>query len=129
MSKQLAKCGTVTAYNRHLRNGEDPCGACLKAKRDKENAANARKRRPKSPIESDTVAGSRLDDLLAQRADLKGAMRWAREENPRAMPQISKELREVNREIEEVRGESALKEDKFSGFFEEGGLSLVSSTG
>lgn len=31
MSRTLAPCGTVAAYNRHLRRGETPCDACREA--------------------------------------------------------------------------------------------------
>lgn len=31
----LKPCGTVAAYMRHYRRGEEPCDACLQAKRDR----------------------------------------------------------------------------------------------
>ena len=33
MSRELKPCGTRAAYMRHLRRGEDPCGACRDANR------------------------------------------------------------------------------------------------
>ena len=37
MARQLAPCGTRSAYNRHLRHNEEPCEACKAA-----NAAAAK---------------------------------------------------------------------------------------
>ena len=33
MTRQLRPCGTIAAYERHLRHGEQACAACLEAVR------------------------------------------------------------------------------------------------
>lgn len=46
MPQEIAPCGTVSAYKRHKRNGEDACEDCKRAKRtyERERAAKARAR-------------------------------------------------------------------------------------
>lgn len=46
MPQEIAPCGTVIAYKRHKRNGEDACADCKRAKRtyERERAAKARAR-------------------------------------------------------------------------------------
>lgn len=131
MTGNLAPCGTLTAYQRHLRRKEPVCDECKKAKRDYEKQNAAKKRRPKEELEPvDVFAGmSRLEKLKILEMDLAAAVKWAKKENPRAIAPIAKELRETVREIAELSGEDEAKVDKFSGFFEEGGLSVVSTTG
>ena len=43
--RRRAQCGTRSGYNRHKREGENPCEACLEAKRAEERERGARKRR------------------------------------------------------------------------------------
>lgn len=42
--REIAPCGTVAAWRRHIRGGERPCAACREAKRV-ESAANRQKAR------------------------------------------------------------------------------------
>lgn len=129
MGKVPAPCGTVTAYNRHLRRSEEPCVDCLRAKREDQAAKRAKDARPVAVMSFPTVpeSASRVADLKQQRELVWEALRWASSENPRVIPQLSKELREINAEIDQIEGAHEVKETKFDEFFSGGGLSLVSS--
>lgn len=43
MSRELKPCGTVSAYQRHLRHGETPCDACREASRDSRREYNLKR--------------------------------------------------------------------------------------
>lgn len=119
MAVKLAPCGTDSAYRRHIRRGEKACDPCLEAHR----AETARHRQSQGthtatqvrksnvPVASSTpptpaagVAGSaaaireRLEDLDWQRDRLRGVIKWAAEEEPKAVVSASSELRQVNAE-------------------------------
>ena len=43
----VAPCGTLAAYRRHLRHGEEPCPACRRANREAKRAQSDARRRAK----------------------------------------------------------------------------------
>ena len=45
MARQLAPCGTRSAYNRHLRHHEEPCEACKAANTAYAKPGNAARQR------------------------------------------------------------------------------------
>lgn len=106
MARPKAPCGTDAAYRRHLRDGEQPCLRC----RDAHRAANAKYRvgsppAVADPVDSEPAADSeRVGDLRAQRKALQLAIDWALGNDPKAVPAASRELREVNAELERLTG-------------------------
>lgn len=66
MPREVAPCGTPTAYRRHLRKGETPCLACKKAESDRQAANRAEEDRLKA-AERDKKASHAIqvfEDLL-----------------------------------------------------------------
>ena len=119
MAAKLAPCGTDSAYRRHLRRNEKVCDPCLEAHRaetaryrqSQGKPTGARVRQSNGSVASSTpeppaggVAGSaaaireRLEDLDWQRDRLRGVIKWAEEEEPKAVVPASSELRQVNAE-------------------------------
>lgn len=105
--QKQAACGTPTAYNRHIRRGETPCDACRSA-----NAAYKREWRARRDgrgqadvvveIARDDSRGlSRVEELEQQR-DLLRARLHDPTLDPRFVSAISKELRAVWAEIDEL---------------------------
>ena len=111
MARPKAPCGTDAAYRRHLRAGESPCERCRDAHRD----ANARYRSAPAVVaevvvESEPAPVSdseHVKDLRAQRKALQLAIDWALGNDPKAVPAASRELREVNAELEKLTGASS----------------------
>ena len=105
MPRKPSPCGTVAAYKRQLRHKEKPCDACRSANRDSQKAK--RESKAISHVEfapSLMVAEprSRLEALEQQREWLTGAMEVAATLEPKSIAAISRELRAVWAEIEEL---------------------------
>ena len=107
MARPQAPCGTDAAYRRHLRSGESPCRACQDAHRE----ANSKYRAHPAAVAVESVAelvdSERVGDLRAQRKALQLAIDWALGNDPKAVPAASRELREVNAELERLTGASS----------------------
>ena len=110
---ELKPHGTVAAYKRHRRAKEDPCGPCLEANRENERRRYAERVAEKRAVAGSAVAKSRKelprvesqsrrDDLLEQRKILLSVLRGLADADPSRVPAVSKELREVNREIDSL---------------------------
>ena len=106
MARPKSPCGTDAAYRRHLREGEQPCVRC----RDAHRAANAAYRAAPAVVGEvdveipEPVDSERVGDLRAQRKALQLAIDWALGNDPKAVPAASRELREVNAELERLTG-------------------------
>ena len=106
MARPKSPCGTDAAYRRHLREGEQPCVRC----RDAHRAANAAHRAASAVVGEvvvevpEPVDSERVGDLRAQRKALQLAIDWALGNDPKAVPAASRELREVNAELERLTG-------------------------
>lgn len=127
MARKPSPCGTKSAYNRHLRNGEEPCEACRRANTVGKRRQRADERRPKEPLPGVTVADedTRLSSLQRQREVLWKAMQWAIQDDPSRCAQLSKELREIWREISDLEGVEEGDADGFEDFFEGGGAGIT----
>lgn len=142
MPRPPAPCGSETAYRRHLRDekrgGPGPCPACREAHRAHVGERRDRAKREKTaqlpedltptpsagddrPAPSSSTS-TRLDDLRSMRDTLREAIRAQAMRDTSKLAPLSKELREVLREIESVeadQGEGA--DDGFDAFFAAGG--------
>lgn len=129
MPRKPSPCGTKAAYERHLRSGEEPCEACTRAntvaQRKKRDAA----RKPSEPLKGVAApeADSRLEDLWRQREVLWQAIQWAIQDDPSRVAALSKELREIRREIDELTEDSEVVNDEFAEFFATGGVTPISA--
>lgn len=144
MARALKPCGTVAAYRRHRKNGEDPCDLCKKAnatvQRERREVKKAEKnkrfadefREVKSRMESDTQtrSSSRLSDLERQRVLVLGALEGiTAADEIKSIPQLSRELREINRELDEAKGQDSEEVDPLAEFFNADVINLHSATG
>ncbi|MSS84978.1 hypothetical protein FYJ24_09420 [Actinomycetaceae bacterium WB03_NA08] len=109
MPRKPSPCGTEAAYKRHLRHKEEPCDACREAHRNLQRSKRANKKPPIAnvvPLPAPQKGVSRLDALEFQRDLLTESMRVAAVAEPKSVAGISRELRAVWAEIEELnRGE------------------------
>ena len=104
MAQSLAPCGSVAAYNRHRRNGEEPDAACKAAK-----AADKRGRRAARDVEAAQVVAADFRpivddvDVLAEErenlATVKAAMLSA---PPQSLAALSKRRSELVARIAEL---------------------------
>lgn len=145
MARALKPCGTVAAYRRHRKNNEEPCDPCREAnatvQRERRDAKKAEKnkrfadefRDVKVRMESDTPLGSsRLSDLERQRVLVLGALEGiTAADEIKSIPQLSKELREINREIDELKAKSQESEevDPLAEFFNADVIDLHTASG
>lgn len=111
MARPRAQCGTVSAYRRHVRLGEEPCEACRSANAEARRTARA-KSRPggsKRPGERASAAAQVdvVGDLERLRALLKGQLAQAAEDSPQLVPALSRELREVVKALHAIHSEEA----------------------
>ena len=53
LARQLSSCGTISAYQRHLRRGERPCQRCKNANARQKRAETQRKKWDARPIGAD----------------------------------------------------------------------------
>ncbi|AZQ77657.1 hypothetical protein EJ997_10215 [Flaviflexus ciconiae] len=143
MARALKPCGTIAAYRRHRKNDEDPCDQCREAnaavQRERRNAKKAEKAEKfaaelevSQPLIERGVSqeSSRLSDLERQRflvmSALEGSFAVA---EVRTIPQLSKELREINREIEQVKAEGQEEVDPLAEFFNADVIDLHTASG
>lgn len=113
-------CGTVTAYNRHRRAREAPCKACAEAKANGGTAERANKVTEKASKATYSAYGEALaiepevsadlDRLAELREALRGVRAAMRTSSPMHIAGLSKERRELAKEIKEL--ESAQSETK-----------------
>ena len=145
MARALKPCGTVAAYRRHRKNNEEPCDPCREAnatvQRERRDAKKAERnkrfadefRDVKVRVESDTRLGSsRLSDLERQRVLVLGALEGITAAvEIKSIPQLSKELREINREIDELKAKSQESEevDPLAEFFNADVIDLHTASG
>jgi hypothetical protein len=104
LPKAPAPHGTEAAYKRHLRHKEEPCDACRAAHRELQKAKRA-KASPLSVVGRDygsVPVGSRLDALKRQRDLLNGAIATAAASDVKSVAAISRELRAIWAEIDEL---------------------------
>lgn len=108
----VAPCGTVSAYRRHLRHNETPCAECREAKAE-QGRSERKKRAVLRRLDATEKAASfvppeltRMQELEQQR-DLLHKCLHDPELDPRYVTAISKELRAVWAEIDELgKGEN-----------------------
>ena len=113
MPRDLQPCGTVAAYKRHLRHGEEPCGVCLEAKRTHQSRRRAAERVPDSPVpvpappvQAEAGPGGVAEELRWQVELLRGAIEWAAENDPGKMPALAKERRKTLAALRDLGDES-----------------------
>lgn len=131
MAQQLAPCGTLAAYRRHLRAGETPCPACRTANRTaKRDQADQRRRGRTStaasippaaaaptapPPAPPTREASVLVDLLMVRDVLAAAVDQVKREDPTRLGPLVRELRETWKALDVAnRDAPAASEDEFT---------------
>lgn len=79
MARELRPCGTVAAYVRHLRHGEEPCDDCRKANNDAQNSNPRAKAYQRARIRAlghlaliyDATYRALLDEELAKEEDYR----------------------------------------------------------
>lgn len=110
-----AACGTDAAYRRHLREGERACDACREAHRVataryRVDPASGKDRGDPNPVAAPKPppqlaepgdVSRRVSDLRGQREALIVAIEDA---DARSLPGLSRELRAVNAELDELLG-------------------------
>lgn len=125
MPKPPAPCGTKPAYERHLRNNEEVDDACRRANTVAKRQQREAERRPEPGTEPEPVTvpevASRGNDLDRAREVLWRSIQYAVAEDPTRVSGLVKELREVWREIESIRGDEKQEADPFAAFFADGG--------
>ena len=126
MPKAPSPHGTEAAYKRHLRHQEEPCEECRAAHRN----IQKKKRRKENPLVAvrddflPIVGESRLDSLKRQRDLLDAALSTAVEEDVKSAAAISRELRAIWAEIDELtRGSENVGGDLLDNLA--GGLAVV----
>lgn len=131
MARDLQPCGTVAAYKRHLRHGEEPCETCLAGKRAHQARRRAAERVPESPVPvpeppSEDAAGPAgvAEELRWQVELLRGAIKWAAENDPGKMPALAKERRETLAALADL-GDEDVSEGGALGEFLSGPTGLV----
>lgn len=132
MGRPLAPCGKLSAYRRHLRNGEPTCPACRKANRE----AQAAKKTPPKPMSDpfpatladaiaqvheesragtdEPVSRSPKDDLEWARDRLVDAIRSTVNEDPTRLGPLTRELRETWKALAELGGSEEAAGDEFT---------------
>ena len=122
MPKPPAPCGTKAAYERHLRRKEPVDDACRRANTVSKRQQRDGARRPAPDKEPEPVnepeRASRESDLDAARDVLWRSIQYAVAEDPTRVSGLVKELREVWKELEAIRGEEKEEVDAFSGFLD-----------
>ncbi|HLR93196.1 MAG TPA: hypothetical protein VK053_01600 [Jiangellaceae bacterium] len=123
MPRKVAPCGTLTAYNRHKRRGEDACEPCLEAKRQDKAERVAAQRAEAAGRAAEaragmTPEGDRLELLREQRDILRA---HSKEAPPQSVASISKQLVAVLAEIAELEAAEKSAGGSVSGGAQEGG--------
>lgn len=128
MPRKPSPCGTKAAYERHLRNGEDPCEACTRANTVAQRKKRDTARKPKEPLDGVPApeSVSRLDDLNRQRETLWQAIQWAIQDDPARVAALSKELREIWADIEALSESEEAADDPFAAFLDGAGNAPIS---
>lgn len=113
-----AECGSESAYRRHLRKGEPVDEACRLAHTKAKREERADIARPESPVAEVSMPETldRQRDLEEQRVVLWQTIKWATENDPARVAAASKELREVWRELDELRDGEQVSGDPFAEF-------------
>ena len=107
MPRPLAPCGTEAAYRRHLRRGEKPCYECRVASSEARSRRRAKHKPevealPPAPAPAVTESLSRADELELLRQTIWDGLRWAKENDPKAIASLARELRATVGEIERL---------------------------
>lgn len=110
MARQLAPCGTFSAYKRHKRNGEPVDAACQTAAREYRREQRAGERAAGAEVVQLAVERDRRSEMPAELADavenfriVKAAMESA---TPGAVAPLSKRRQELVAEIARLQGDS-----------------------
>lgn len=110
MARQKAPCGTPTAYNRHRRNGEEPCEECRRAKSEEKAARDEKKRVEQAEQAREVFEGLIVGEVPTRVALLEEQRDLLRAHSQMAPPQsiagISKQLSAILAEIDELTQES-----------------------
>lgn len=122
MPKPPAPCGTKAAYERHLRKKEPVDDACRRANTVSKRRQRDESRRPSADSAPGGVvvpeAPSRENDLERAREVLWASIQYAVAEDPTRVSGLTKELREVWKELEAIRGEEKQEADSFDSFLD-----------
>lgn len=129
-------CGTYAAYRRHLRKGEPTCEPCRAANRER-SKSKRKKRHEETTVPVYIEAGSseksegRFNDLVTLREVLWETLRVVAQSDPRQIPSVSKELRAVILEIDELKAKSQESEevDPLAEFFNADVIDLHTASG
>ena len=105
MPRKVTPCGTLTAYNRHRRNGEAACEACLEAKRE-DRARRVAEQRSEQAVAAAEVreAMTPEDDMLALLREQRDVLRShtiSGDTPPSAVAGLSKQLVAILEQIDE----------------------------
>ena len=116
MAKQKQPHGTVAAYKRHLRTGEEPCEACKSANR---------MRVAKQRMIARAVASQRVDMPRRKSLDpdremilqdiLAGLRAMFKEATPSQGPAIARQIRET---LDALEGKTTISDEAVDGFDE-----------
>jgi hypothetical protein len=138
-----AEHGTDAAYQREVRakrkGGPEPCDACKAAHREHVRAKRAAERGEREalaaagfseafdthapdtqPMESDGGVPSRLADLWSMRDTLRTGIKVQAQIDPSKLAPLTKELRAVLAEIDQLEDDGDAAVDPFEQFFGEG---------
>ena len=130
MARPKAKCGTESAYQRHVRNGETACEPCKGAHREKlakdrgyrtaedvyreDGARKNAHDEALATVEAELAEINELEDLIFSRKRLLASIEILAKDDPSKISPLSKELRAVHTRINELNGGStAQKEESF----------------
>lgn len=120
VARKLQPCGTVAAYKRHLRRGEEACEECLAAKRQHQSQARAKERVPAVPVPVPAAPdgdGGMESELRWQVTMLKSAIQWAADNDPAKLPALAKERRETLAKLAELGDDESAEGGGLGEFF------------
>jgi len=106
VARELKPCGTPAAYRRHLRNGEEPCAACLTAVREDVNKARDERRTASSRAVLEAVVSAppvdEIDPLEDAKENLKIVKAAMQDAPHNTIAQLSKRRQELVELIKEL---------------------------
>lgn len=113
LPRKVTPCGTLTAYNRHRRNGEPACEACLEAKREDRARRVAEQRAEQAAAAAEVrEAMTPEDDMLALLREQRDVLRShtiSEDTPPSAVAGLSKQLVAILEQIDELERSAAKK--------------------
>lgn len=118
MPRKVTPCGTLTAYNRHKRNGEPACEACLGAKREDRARRVAERRSEQAAAAAEVRETMTPEDnmlaLLKEQRDVLRSHTISADTPPSAVAGLSKQLVAILEQIDELERSAAKKSPRRS---------------